>query len=184
MKVTQHSETIWTIDNFLSDNECHRLIELSENIGYEEATVNASGKQIMLKSARNNSRILYDDKALADDYWQRLQKYCPMFDTSKPIGLNERFRFYKYTPRQRFKRHKDGSYKRNKSEQSRVTFLVYLNDDYTGGETRFDDVTIQPKMGSALCFVHEQWHEGCAVTDGVKYALRSDVMYSNSGRKI
>ena len=55
--------------------------------------------------------------------------------------------------------------------------MIYLNDDFTGGETTFDDVSIQPKTGTALCFIHEQKHEGTPVIEGTKYVIRTDVMY-------
>jgi prolyl 4-hydroxylase len=94
------------------------------------------------------------------------------------IGLNEMFRFYKYSPGQRFKMHRDGSYKRNDTECSFFTFLVYLNDDFEGGETEFADLfTIKPKTGDLLVFYHPYKHEGKLLISGNKYALRSDVMY-------
>ncbi|MEM1134219.1 MAG: 2OG-Fe(II) oxygenase [Bacteroidota bacterium] len=58
-----------------------------------------------------------------------------------------------------------------------MTFMIYLNEDFKGGETKFDEITIKPKTGTALCFIHEQKHEGCFVISGVKYVIRTDVMY-------
>lgn len=34
-----------------------------------------------------------------------------------------------------------------------------------------------PRTGTALLFQHLLVHEGCVVRTGVKYVLRSDVMY-------
>jgi hypothetical protein len=56
--------------------------------------------------------------------------------------------------------------------------MVYLNDDFEGGETRFQRVTIRPMVGMALCFVHHLVHEGAEVLCGRKYVMRTDVMYS------
>jgi len=178
MTIKYHTEQIWTIDNFLSIEECEALITLSENIGYNEAEVSlASGAQ-MMKGLRNNYRILYEDAPLALGYWAKLKAYCPEeIEDTYATGLNEQFRFYKYELNQRFKRHIDGRFKRNEQEESRITFMIYLNDEFEGGETSFDTVTIQPKTGTALCFIHELKHEGCPVKNGIKYALRSDVMY-------
>ena len=39
------------------------------------------------------------------------------------------------------------------------------------------DEKIQPKPGRALFFQHAILHEGCEVLAGVKYAIRSDIMY-------
>ncbi len=93
------------------------------------------------------------------------------------VGLNERFRFYRYEKGQRFKRHIDGRFQRNEWEESRITFMVYLNDDFLGGATKFDDISVQPQIGSALCFMHEQKHEGMPILSHAKYVLRSDIMY-------
>ena len=39
--------------------------------------------------------------------------------------------------------------------------------------------TVLPRTGSALIFTHPVLHEGCEVTRGRKYVLRTDVMYSD-----
>ncbi|MBU7587533.1 MAG: 2OG-Fe(II) oxygenase [Nostoc sp. TH1S01] len=103
------------------------------------------------------------------------------------VGLNERFRFYRYNPGQRFAIHHDGSYRRPNGEESLLTFMIYLNDGFEGGETRFHfysrfaenlpSIAVVPVTGTALCFVHDLVHEGTAVIQGRKYVLRSDVMY-------
>lgn len=178
MKLHYHSKTIWTLDNFLTDKECDDLIIFSEQKGYEEATVSLRSGAKMMKNIRNNYRILYKDEHLAQKYWKTLQHSCPKeLDDYEAIGLNEQFRFYKYDPAQRFKKHMDGRFRRSENEESRITFMIYLNDDFEGGETQFDSITITPKRGSVLCFIHEQKHEGRPLTIGSKYVLRTDVMY-------
>ena len=89
------------------------------------------------------------------------------------------FRIYKYSPGQRFKMHRDGSYIRNEHEKSFYTFLIYLNDDFEGGETEFEGLfTVAPKKGSALVFHHPLRHEGKTLISGLKYVLRTDIMYT------
>jgi predicted 2-oxoglutarate/Fe(II)-dependent dioxygenase YbiX len=178
MKITHHTPTIWTIENFLTRKACEDLILFSETIGYQEAEVALQSGAKLMKSIRNNDRLLYQDAALANQYWQQLQAFCPeKIENNRAVGLNEQFRFYKYEVAQRFKRHIDGRFQRNAIEESRITFMIYLNDDFEGGETAFDDLSIAPIAGNALCFIHEQKHEGRPVMKGVKYVLRSDVMY-------
>jgi len=58
--------------------------------------------------------------------------------------------------------------------------MVYLNDDFSGGETKFDDVLIKPRSGMALMFIHELKHESLPIMVGTKYVLRSDVFYGAS----
>jgi hypothetical protein len=59
--------------------------------------------------------------------------------------------------------------------------MVYLNDGFGGGATKFLDyeIDVVPKAGMALLFQHRILHEGAIVTSGVKYVLRSDVMYGD-----
>lgn len=63
-----------------------------------------------------------------------------------------------------------------------------LNDGFAGDETAFfhyrgdlENSPLRykclPKQGKALLFDHRQLHEGSEVFDGVKYVLRTDVMY-------
>ncbi len=178
MNLIQHSEKVWSIENFLSPEECRALIDKTEKLGYVEAEVSLPEGAKMMKGIRNNSRLLYNDVEMAEKLWEKLKPFCPeKIENVFAVGLNEQFRFYKYELNQRFKRHIDGRFKRNEQEESRITFMIYLNDDFEGGETAFDNLTIIPKTGNALCFIHEQKHEGSALKNGVKYVLRSDVMY-------
>ncbi|WP_299677527.1 2OG-Fe(II) oxygenase [uncultured Dokdonia sp.] len=173
------TDKIWTIDNFLSDRECDDLIIFSEQKGYSEADVGLKSGAKMMKNVRDNYRLIYEDHKLSQDLWAIAEAINSfVVDEMSPLGLNERFRFYRYDSGQRFKRHIDGRFKPNEHEESRITFMIYLNDDYMGGETRFNDAVIQPHKGMALFFIHEQKHESTPIIDGVKYVLRSDVMYN------
>ena len=104
-----------------------------------------------------------------------------------PVAINERFRFYRYNPGHRFRRHKDG-FEKIRDLTSQLSFLIYLNDDFVGGEAIFreyhgkgesryrEELVIQPEIGDALLFYHRIWHEGAEVTQGTKYVMRSDVL--------
>lgn len=178
MKLHPYTPSIWTLENFLTPQECQELIELSEKTGYEEAEVSLPSGATLMKGLRNNYRLLYTNEILAQQFWQKLKDYVPpQIEGAEAVGLNEQFRFYRYADTQRFKRHIDGRFKRTDREESRITCMIYLNDAYTGGETAFDEVVIRPATGMALCFIHELKHEGCPVLSGTKYVLRSDVMY-------
>jgi len=178
MKKIEFDNDVFVIDEFITNESCEDYIALSENIGYEEAKVQIDGKQTMFKGIRNNSRILLENQELAENLYQLVKPFCPeKIDNWTISGLNEMFRFYKYEPGQRFKKHIDGTFKRNETEVSKLTFLIYLNSDFDGGETSFDNFTVNPKKGSALVFKHELKHQGNEILSGVKYVLRTDIMY-------
>ena len=169
---------ISAIEAFLSPEECKNFIEKSERIGYEPATIETEKGPVHIESVRNNNRIIFSDPDLAIGLWERARSLSPQkIGNSKAIGLNEMFRFYKYEPGQLFKKHKDQSYIRNDSEASYYTILIYLNDNYTGGETTFNEITINPQTGTALIFRHDLEHTGSEVKSGVKYVLRTDIMF-------
>ncbi|MEM9676046.1 MAG: 2OG-Fe(II) oxygenase [Bacteroidota bacterium] len=150
----------------------------SENIGYEPALVNTERGQQRIEGVRNNQRVLLTDYSLAHEMWGSLCKYAPpILGNSEAVGLNEMFRFYKYEPGQEFKKHRDQSFIRNEVEASYFTMMIYLNDGFEGGETTFDNLRIKPKKGMCLIFFHDLEHEGTKLKSGVKYVLRTDIMY-------
>lgn len=117
-------------------------------------------------------------------------------------GLNERMRFLRYGPGQFFKEHCDGTYETpDGSQRSFYTFHLYLNDSaqalgikkgskedtpdlLRGGATTFHSVDmtkrldVDPKIGRILIFQHRRLlHSGDLVTKGVKYTMRTDLMF-------
>ena len=178
-RINYHKD-IFVIEDFLSQQECAELIAMAESIGFEEAKVQVGeGHQSIIKSVRNNERILFKSGEFATKFLERAKPWLPAgLGIYSICGLNELFRFYKYSPGQLFKMHSDGGYERNETECSFYTFLLYLNDDFEGGETEFENIcTISPKRGSLLIFIHPLRHEGKVLQSGKKYVLRSDVMY-------
>lgn len=178
MKVVRHTNDIISINNFWSKKQCEDFIDKSESIGYEAAKVSTESGDKVIENVRNNNRVINKDYELAIKLWEHVQDFAPkQIGNSKAIGLNEMFRFYRYTPGQQFKKHRDQSFIRNEREASYYTFMIYLNDDFKGGETTFNDLSIKPIQGSALIFLHQLEHSGSEVNEGTKYVLRTDIMY-------
>jgi hypothetical protein len=182
-------DDIFVIHDFLSLEECRQYIAMSEAKGYGDAPITTIGGPVMVKEVRNNERVMIDDVPLANSLWLRLQPFIPEQNTYwEPIGLNERFRFYRYDPGQQFNWHWDGCFERSPRERSRFTFMIYLNGGCAGGATEFDlrsqdgiqkrnsILRVQPEAGKALVFIHHVLHRGAPVEDGRKYVLRTDVM--------
>jgi prolyl 4-hydroxylase len=177
------AEGIYTLPDFLSDQECFAFIKLSEGTGYEAASLATVDGPKLQPEVRNNDRVICDNAEMARDFWQRAAPHLPViFKGRQAVGLNERFRFYRYDPGQQFAGHIDAPYRRSNGQASQLTFMVYLNDDFLGGETKFDEIAISPAKGMALVFSQELFHEGATVKKGRKYVLRSDVMFNPPGR--
>jgi len=172
---------ILTIRNLFSPAECEELIRRIESLQPEVATINTTSGGRVNRDVRNNDRVIFEDRGLAQVLFSRVRSKAPseIFGMIL-IGANERFRCYRYKPGMRFAPHADGAFIRNDNEQSFYSFLVYLNDGFAGGATTFitePEVAIQPETGMGLLFQHPIIHEGSVVTSGVKYVARSDLMY-------
>ena len=121
---------------------------------------------------------MIDDHARADNLWSRITDYIPhRIGDWQACGVNERFRFYRYDVGQQFDWHYDGAFEREYGQRSQLTFMVYLNGGFEGGETSIENLDILPRPGLALFFRHRQLHKGQPVISGRKYVLRTDVMY-------
>lgn len=168
------------IEGFFTPEECQELINIGEAKGFEESLVLTRQGEVMDKDFRNNDRVVFDDPELTKVLWDKIKDEVPAdFNGWKPCGLNERLRYYRYKDGQQFKAHMDGAFKRNENEVSMITMLIYLNEEFEGGETTFiiEFENIKPKTGMVLLFEHKMLHSGRPVPVGTKYVLRTDVMY-------
>jgi prolyl 4-hydroxylase len=183
MKSNEPAIGIATIDGVLNPEECGALITRVEAIGFDVASINSRHGAVVDENVRNNDRVIVDDFGLAGDFWSRVDSVIPKFHSARQVrGLNERIRFYRYKPGQSFKWHIDGAFRRDNGDASLFTFMIYLNEGYQGGETAFRTTRVAGKMGMALMFEHDLMHEGSAVTSGLKYGLRTDIMYGPVGQ--
>ncbi len=113
-----------------------------------------------------------------------------MKDAPKDLALNElalpggcynchrelRFQILKYEEGQEYKWHWDAAYLMDRTEAGRqYSVVLYLNDDFEGGETQIWNDIVKPEKGKALVFP-SHWtypHRALPVTKGIKYALVS-----------
>jgi prolyl 4-hydroxylase len=172
---------VFTIADVIGAAECAALITRIEQLGPAAAPITTPYGFAMRPDIRNNMRVMFDDVALAAELFARLASELPArLCDRRAVGVNERFRCYRYEPGQRFAPHYDGAYTRSATERSELTLMVYLNEGFDGGTTAFHDLGVEatPRTGAALLFQHRLLHEGCVVRAGTKYVLRSDVMYA------
>ncbi|MCB9762411.1 MAG: 2OG-Fe(II) oxygenase [Alphaproteobacteria bacterium] len=174
-------DLIFTLSGALSDAECDALIERSEALGYGFAPVTTGLGMIPIPRVRNNSRVMVDEPETADWLWSRIADLAPTVADATAVGLNERLRFYRYHPGEYFAPHYDGAWRRSRKEFSLYTVMFWLNDAFEGGETGFTGLDVPARKGDALIFLHRQRHQGRPVTAGVKYVVRSDIMYRFAG---
>ncbi|MEQ8458731.1 MAG: 2OG-Fe(II) oxygenase [Sandaracinaceae bacterium] len=167
---------LWTAAGIYSESECARICEDIAAASPSLATNNPM--------YRNQDRVMRDDPETTADLFGRLRAHLPeRIGELTLVGLNERLRYYRYREGQRFEPHMDHWYQPSETRITLLTVLVYFNDDFEGGETRFMEQveqTVVPAPGLAAIFQHKIRHEGCEVRRGTKYALRTDALYEAS----
>ena len=188
---TEHwfNDFVFAVNEFFTPTECEKYIQISEDIGYEDATVTSPSGAVLRTDVRNNQRVMFCNEEIAAELFDRASDFVPReFDERLAVGVNELLRFYRYDSGQEFNWHQDFPFERDNGERSYLTFLIYLSDDFEGGGTSFEDsyspdsfdeFTVTPRQGMALFFEHETHHRGDRVVEGRKYVLRSDVMYAS-----
>jgi len=187
--------------NSLTRDECKRFVEIAEELGF------------MGYSPRGDTTLLNCQIMVSDDVLQqifrRFAKHIPVGMRGRSaIGFNGRWRVYKYCVNDTFTPHVDGGWPyqglnletggitqlMTPETYSQMTCLVYLNDDFTGGNTTFFQydwktkwkisAQVPPTTGMALCFFHGDHpdsprHEGSPVLHGVKYVIQTDLIFSS-----
>lgn len=85
------------VEGFFTPEECKGFIDFSEKQGYEESLIRTREGEVMNKEIRDNDRVIWDNPQIAEQIWGMVKDMLPSdIDGYEPLGLNERFRFYRY----------------------------------------------------------------------------------------
>lgn len=184
--------TCFVVSGLFSPAFCEKLLEPVRGDFFRSANADYP------VSYRNNQRLVHDSDVLAAELFEYVKPCLPetLVLTSGAEDeqgtwhikeLNSRLRYCRYHAGQYFHRHLDGVHYRSENVQSKLTFMIYLNDAnaFEGGRTLFyrdkNDQEIWasyiPRQGDLIVFDHNLWHEGEEVTAGEKIVLRSDILY-------
>ena len=103
---TDAGKVAFILLNVFTPEECQRWIEVSEERGYTPALVNLGSRQGLMTDVRNNDRCMIDDVAMVQIIFERIKFSLPnVWKDHQLIGLNERLRFLRYVPGQKFEPH-------------------------------------------------------------------------------
>lgn len=219
-----HGLQLFTISNFLTKSECLDIILDAENKKFKPSAPLGGGNGMTGREEPRTSQFsIRNDNNLASTLWHRIKELLPpdlshLSSTGylttpelarqwSPISVNPHIRIYKYKKGESFPEHVDYKMRRivwrksKKFEQlTFMTMLVYLNDDFKGGQTGFwtnhdtighkehcrflrknlvkhHDVVITPIQGMVLINDQCLLHEGLPPRKGCKYVLRTDIVH-------
>ena len=179
---------IYTIDNFLSDEECDHFINITSG-KFDRALVVSDNEKGVVSSGRSGENTWVEHKR--DDITLKIGARIAEL-VNMPIENAEAFQVIHYAESQQYYNHYDAwahnysipTLRCVKSGGTRLlTALLYLNDVEEGGGTRFSKLNIEvtAKKGKLLVFrnvyegghfKHElSEHAGMPVKKGEKYAV-------------
>ena len=170
----------------LGGDECERLVEIAEARGFLGDAAVSLGRDIR----HNDSFTWVVDDATCERIWQRCAESIGPLDGHAALGINARFRFYRYRAGDYFGPHTDGSWPGSRvvdgelvanawpDRWSQLTLLLFLSEGYVGGATRFHvgatapgrpaghgeagtTVDLRTPLGAALCFPHGSHPQHC-----------------------
>ena len=184
------------VDDVMTAGECASLVETYGAAESLRKVTEAAGDgfKVAIQQPRNYSLGVFKDDVLRRGLWRRLEgRAGAALDAfrlargeARPLGLNERLRVLRYEAGERFEPHYDLVVDDGAS-RSLVTVLLYLTEDFEGGDTVFLDAAepascpaaVRPKVGRCVLFEHALFHTGAEVSRGRKFVLRTDVMFES-----
>lgn len=159
--------------NLLDPDTCNKIIQKSEEDGFVKSQVIKDGKNVQDNYSRSSSTLWFNDSF---GITERIRSIVPSIGNLKLEG----WQLVKYNIGEEFKAHHDCL---NKINDRLFTTVIYLNDDFSGGETHFPVTgdTIIPKQGKLVIWKNllsgkcnsKSLHASTPVTQGIKYVLVS-----------
>ncbi len=155
-----------------------------DNINFVSAVVvDPKTGETYINSVRNTDSIGITTRAQDDTYFRELDSRCKelvghivdsykiLFNISETIFDEEKYSLLRYSPGQYYHEHYDGG-----TESARaISVLIYLNDNYSGGEIEFINFNekIKPKAGTVILFPsgYAYRHIAHSVKSGIKYVI-------------
>lgn len=175
---------IQEIPHFLSPEECDIIVELSKPHLYESRVYSDDEDLLSMESRQSKQHWLRDDD---HPLVKKISEKAAAL-TNTPVSHQEALQVVSYDKGGFFKPHYDpcdGSEtyceRMNSDSGPRwITFIIYLNDDFEGGETSFPNVnkSCKPEKGKAVIFyntdtdgniIKEALHSGNEIKSGTKW---------------
>lgn len=177
--------------NVFTDEECNTIMNLCGEF-YPSMNYNADSKKAEVDKIRT-STTYYDREYKFGLYQKKIYSVLKdKFNFVKDFDIShfEPLSILKYGVGQQYREHKDyfNNLNSKSTENDRfATAILYLNDDFEGGETFFKylKINIKPEKGSLLFFDYKYndelnmltRHQGLPVYTGKKYIATQWIRY-------
>lgn len=151
--------------------EASTILDDVDNKINNEKLIRTSSNLFVSNHMHKNKFLSSFDKRCNEIIDSSIQRYREIFMINSEIFNQEGFQLLKYEPGGFYKAHHDSF----PATKRAVSVLIYLNDDYEGGEIEFVnfDLKIKPKAGTLILFPSNYPYKHIAhpVTSGTKYVV-------------
>lgn len=165
-------------DAFLTDEECDALIMMAETKFAPSRVINPATGKLVSNPVRTSYAAAFP-LVEENPFLHAINRRIAAASRSR-YEQGEPTQILSYVSGQEYKLHSDAI--AGESNQRIQTFLIYLTDDFAGGETHFPaaDLKLRPAKGGAICFsnvtadmepARTSVHAGLPVTAGRKIVL-------------
>jgi len=179
VKIHNLNPILVTIDDFCTDETLSELRQCVAELEYSSAVLGDAVRNRVDASHRSAEQGKRNDDVFrlfgqVQERVTKLLQFPP--EASEPVAL------LRYTEGQEYKNHYDATAHQDSPNSGRIfTAVLYLNDDFSGGQTTFPRLTttIQPKAGRLVIWGNKRpndsvphplsLHAGEPVESGVKY---------------
>jgi hypothetical protein len=181
-KEERYKKSIRVIDDFLGPEECSEIINycsinggFKRSMVYNDGDVNGEGRKnkTIYSKDRTSTNMDLSGYGKIEDLRHKLYELlkCSM-EQLEPLSC------IRYEQSQHFKYHHDFI----PGGDRLYTLVIYLNDDFEGGELRFPEIDMTYKSQSGSCIVFqnidqnkelilESMHGSLPIIKGIKYAI-------------
>lgn len=164
---------IYQIQNAISPAVCRDYIQQGDRVGWSPTNIS----ELNPLFSRSQTHISIGTQAL----FAAIQHTAPpRLDGMEIISLVEqRTACMRYSEGEYFGLHTDSPFVAQDGACTKLSLVLYLNDDYSGGETFFPDLALEvnPEVGKVLLFPPNLHHMSKPIYRGTKYIVRSEVLY-------
>lgn len=183
---------IQEIPNFLTHEECDYIIKLSLNNLTPSKVYGGSDDNFDENTRKSNQCWLDDSNEVIKNISDKIKNY-----TNTHKNNHEQLQVVQYPTGGFFNPHYDACdgepefcKRLNSNHGPRLyTLLIYLNDDYEGGETNFPKInkSVKPQKGKAVLFknvdengslIFESFHGGMPVKNGEKWIANKWISFN------
>ena len=169
------------IRNFLTPQECVRMISYAEDNDLRPSLTDGG-----VTTSRTSSQTWidrYSSKCDVQDIIDKIHDQSKLVTGQGDEAHYESLQLVRYRKGEQFTAHKDG-------HGRQYTVNIYLNDDFTGGETAFPRLrsSVKPEMGKAVIWRNmtpegriesSSEHRGCPILSGKKYICTQWIKYTD-----